>query len=160
MSAKPLTPRKPVVTEAEATTPPPPDLWGDLPRQQLAVCTESLCALLHGFENIRRIQAHAAHRALQRHESASARLAGGCDAHLLASLQVELVQHDLQEMGRYWQEVGHAAMEMNQRLFMSLFQWGGPVAVEGVRQATDAASVLSGFGEPFAWHPSAAAMRH
>ncbi|MFD0667917.1 phasin family protein [Ramlibacter sp. MAHUQ-53] len=160
MTTKPSSPRKPVAAPAEAAAAPFLDLWGDLPRQQLAVCTESLCAVLQGFENIRRVQAQAAHRALQRHESASTRLSTGCDAHQLASLQVDLVQHDLQEMGRYWQELGHAAMEMNQRLFMSLFQWGGPVAVEGVRQATDAASILSGFGEPFSWHPPRTAMRH
>lgn len=160
MTTKPSTTRKHATAPAEAATAPFLDLWGDLPRQQLAVCTESMCAVLHGFENMRRVQADAAHRALQRHESASTRLSGGCNADQLASIQLELVQHDLQEMGRYWQELGHAAMEMNQRLFMSLFQWGGPAAVEGVRQATDAASILSGFGEPFSWHPSQAALRH
>lgn len=133
--------------------PPVLSLLEDLPRQQAAVFNESLCAMLRSVEHMRRIQAQAAHQALQRHQAAFDRLARGSAPDELARVQLDLWSQDSRACVHYWQALGHAMMEMNQGLFTRLCQWGGPAAVEGARQVTDAASVMSGLGEPFAWHP-------
>jgi hypothetical protein len=125
------------------------DVAQDFPRQQMAVCAEATCAVLQGFEHLRGIQAQAAHQALQRHQAAVDQLLRPCDPAAVMAIQTHLVSENLQESLRYWMELGHAAMEMNQQVMARLGQWGGPGAVEGIRSATDVAAALSGLGELF-----------
>jgi hypothetical protein len=115
----------------------------------MAVCTEATCAVLQGFEHLRGIQAQAAHQALQRHQAAVDQLLQPCDPAGVVALQTRLAHENMQEAVRYWMELGHAAMEMNQQVMARLGQWGGPGAVEGIRNATDVAAALSGLGELF-----------
>jgi len=88
------------------------DFFTDFSRQQMAVATEASCALLRGFEAMRRIQQEAAHAARARHEAAAGKLHGACTASDLLAMQASLLQADWQSANRYWQDLAGAALEM------------------------------------------------
>lgn len=99
---------------------PLPALAGDLPRHQLALGTRSACALFRGFEAIRSVQQRAAHHALARHQAAAERLRQPCNPADLLMVQTELLRFDMDEAARYWQQLGQAALEMQQMLLESM----------------------------------------
>lgn len=90
----------------------PLDFFTDLGRQQMAVAAEASCALLRGFEAMRRIQQQAAQAARARHEAAAGKLHGACTASDLMAMQASLLQTDWQSANRYWQDLVGAALEM------------------------------------------------
>jgi hypothetical protein len=90
----------------------PVDFFTDLGRQQMAVAAEASCALLRGFEAMRRIQQQAAQAARARHEAAAGKLRGACTGSDLMALQANLLQTDWQSANRYWQDLFGAALEM------------------------------------------------
>lgn len=92
----------------------------DLPRQQLAVVTETACALFKGFEAIRKIQEEAAHAALRRYSAALEQLNGPCDPADLIRVQGDLLRFDTEHAVQYWQQLGAAAMEMEAEMAGSM----------------------------------------
>lgn len=98
--------------EAAPAPSAPLDFFTDLGRQQMAVTTDASCALLRGFEAMRRIQQEAAHAAHARHEAVAGKLHGACTASDLMAMQATLLQADWQSANRYWQDLAGAALEM------------------------------------------------
>lgn len=98
--------------EAAPAPSAPLDFFTDLGRQQMAVATDASCALLRGFEAMRRIQQEAAHAAHARHEAVAGKLHGACTASDLMAMQATLLQADWQSANRYWQDLAGAALEM------------------------------------------------
>jgi hypothetical protein len=98
----------------EATPAPsaPLDILADLGRQQMSVAADASCALLRGFENMRRIQQQAAHEASARHEAVAGKLHGACAPTDLLAMQATLLQQDWQGASRYWQDLAASALEM------------------------------------------------
>lgn len=90
----------------------PLDFFTDFGRQQMAVATDASCALLRGFEAMRRIQQEAAHATRARHEAVAGKLHGACSASDLLAMQATLLQADWQSANRYWQDLAGAALEM------------------------------------------------
>lgn len=95
-------------------------LAGDLPRQQLAIGTRSACAFFRGFESMRKIQQRTAHHALAQYQAAAERLRQPCNPVDVLMLQAELLRFDLDEAARYWQQLGQAALEMQQMVLDSM----------------------------------------
>ncbi len=89
---------------------------GDQGRQQMAVATESACAMFRGFEAMRKVQERAAHQALQSHSAAAAKLKGPCAPADLMSIQSNLLRANMQGATQYWQELAATAMEMQAQL--------------------------------------------
>ena len=95
-------------------------LASDLPRQQLAIGTRSACALFRGFESMRKIQQRTAHHALAQYQAAAERLRQPCNPVDVLMLQAELLRFDMDEAARYWQQLGQAALEMQQMVLDSM----------------------------------------
>ena len=95
-------------------------LASDLPRQQLAIGTRSACALFRGFESMRKIQQRTAHHALSQYQAAAERLRQPCNPVDVLMLQAELLRFDMDEAARYWQQLGQAALEMQQMVLDSM----------------------------------------
>ncbi len=89
--------------EAVAVNLAPMNLMVDLGRQQLALATESACALFRGSEAMRKIQHQAAHQACAHHEAAAQRLRETCEPADLLAVPSDLLRLNLQEAAEYWQ---------------------------------------------------------
>lgn len=85
-------------------------------RHQMALLAGGTCAVLRGFEALRRIQLNTAHHALQQHEAALAKLRGPCTSTELLALQGNLLRFDTQGAALYWQQMGAVALEMQRQL--------------------------------------------
>jgi Phasin protein len=96
------------VAGAEAA---PLNLLTDLSRQQLALATESACALFRGSEAMRQIQQQAAHQALERHQDAMQKLSGPCEPADLLAVQSDLMKFDVDGATQYWQQLASAALK-------------------------------------------------
>jgi len=98
----------------EATTADfaPWNLLADLGRQQLALATDSACAMFRGSEAMRKAQQQAAHHASARHEAAAKKLHGPCEPADLLAIQSDLLSFDLQEATQYWQQMAAAALKV------------------------------------------------
>lgn len=83
----------------------PLGLFADLPRQQMALITQSASALLRVSESVRKVQQQAAHRASAQHQELAERLRGPCDFNELMAIQGELLRFNLQEAAQYWQQI-------------------------------------------------------
>jgi len=89
----------------------PLGLLADLPRQQLALMTQSASALMRASESVRKVQQQAAHRASAQHQEVAERLRGPCDFNELMAIQTELLRFNLQEATQYWQQIATAALK-------------------------------------------------
>lgn len=107
-----MTSRKTRAGPVQAGPPETVNYLSELGRQQLAVATEASCAMLRGFEAMRRIQQRAAHQAVTRHEAAAHKLHGPLGSVDLMDIQSTLWQGDLQAATQYWQQLAATAMEM------------------------------------------------
>lgn len=68
--------------------------------------------MFRGFEAMRKIQEEAAHLASVRHAEAADKLRSNCKPADLMGVQSELLRFDFDAAGRYWQQLGAAALEM------------------------------------------------
>lgn len=109
MSAK--TSRPAPTPEAPGNAPAPWNFLTDLGRQQLAVATETACAMFRGNEAMRKIQQQAAHHASVRHQTAAQKLRGACEPADLLAIESELLRFDLQDAAHYWQQLTAAALQ-------------------------------------------------
>jgi hypothetical protein len=116
---------------------------GDLPRQQLVASTNAACAVLRGFESIRRIQQATAHEALAQHRAVAQKLREPCQPMELLAMQAELVRHDLQGAAMYWQQLGAAVIEMQRELLGGIAS--ATVAEAGLQAAQAVAPGLNPF---------------
>ena len=91
----------------------------DLPRQQLAVCTEACCAMFRGFEAVRRVQQKTAHQALAHHQAIAEKLKESCHPMDVAAMQADMVLFDMQGATLYWQQLASAIFEMQRELLGS-----------------------------------------
>lgn len=89
----------------------PLGLLADLPRQQMALITQSASALLRASESVRKVQQQAAHRASAQHQEVAERLRAPCDFNELMAIQAELLRFNLQEAAQYWQQIATAAFK-------------------------------------------------
>jgi hypothetical protein len=110
MTAK--TSRTAATEDAANATLAPLNFLADLPRQQLALMTQSATALLRASESMRKVQQQAAHRASAQHEQAAERLRAPCDFNELMTIQSELLRFNLQEAVQYWQQIASAALKI------------------------------------------------
>jgi hypothetical protein len=97
---------------ASANAATPWNFFADFSRQQMSVAADASCAMLRGFEAIRKIQQQAAHTAAQRHEALAQRLHAGCAPADLMAIQSELLAGDFKSATQYWQDLAATAMEM------------------------------------------------
>lgn len=88
----------------------------DFGRQQMVAGLHGACALLRGFEAMRRIQQDAARQALERHEAVLESLADGDAEADPMTLQARLLTEDLQEAYAYWQQLFAAGWAMQREL--------------------------------------------
>jgi hypothetical protein len=103
----------PPVQATAAAWPTPTDLL----RQQMAWAMEGACVLLRGVQAIRKLQAHAAHQALEWHDGAAKKLHGGCQLPDLVAVQTDLLRFTLESSTQYWQEISAEVLEMRTDLF-------------------------------------------
>jgi Phasin protein len=89
----------------------PMNMLTDLGRQQLALATESACALFRGSEAMRQIQQHAAHQALERHQDAMQKLRSPCEPADLLAVHSDLMKFDVDGATQYWQQLASAALK-------------------------------------------------
>ncbi len=89
----------------------PLNLLVELGRQQLALATESACALFRGSEAMRKIQQQAAHQASAQYDAAAQKLRGTCQPADLLAIQSDLLRFDQQEATQYWQQLTAAALQ-------------------------------------------------
>lgn len=111
--------RKPSATAGHALAGADLAAWNDLPRQQLAACTQACCAIFRGFESVRRVQQKTAHQALAHHQSIAEKLKEPCHPMDLVAMQAEMARFDLQGATMYWQQVAAAILEMGRDLLGS-----------------------------------------
>ena len=97
---------------APAREPAVSDFLTDLSRQQLSVATDASCAMLRGFEAMRKIQQQAAHNASARHKAAAHRLHGTCQPADLMAIQAGLLRDDFESATQYWQQLAATVLEM------------------------------------------------
>lgn len=88
----------------------------DLQRAQVRAATQAMCAVFRGFEAMRKVQEHAAHRALTQHASVVERLSSPMQASELMGIQSQLLKFDLEGAAQYWQNLWSAAMQMQSEL--------------------------------------------
>ena len=110
MSAK--TSRAAPAREAGRKEPAPWNFLTDLSRQQLSVAADASCAMIRGFESMRRIQQQAAHEASARHKAVAQRLHGSCQPTDLMAIQTGLLREDLESASQYWQQLAATVLEM------------------------------------------------
>lgn len=91
------------ISEAVAVASSPLQMLTDLGRQQLALATESACALFRGSEAMRTIQQQTAHQACAHHEAAVEKLRGAREPADLLAIQSDLLRFNLQGAAEYWQ---------------------------------------------------------
>jgi hypothetical protein len=89
----------------------PLGLFADLPRQQMALITQSASALLRASESVRKVQQQTAHRASAQHQEIAERLRAPCDFNELVSIQGELLRFNIQEATQYWQQIVTATLK-------------------------------------------------
>jgi hypothetical protein len=89
----------------------PLGMLADLPRQQMALMTQSASALLRASESVRKVQQQAAHRASAQHQEIAERLRAPCDFNELLTIQSELLRFNIQEATQYWQQIVTAALK-------------------------------------------------
>jgi hypothetical protein len=84
----------------------------DLPRQQLALMTQSASALFRASESMRKVQQQAAHRASLQHQEAADKLRAGCDFNEMMAIQTELLRFNMEEAAQYWRQIAGAALRI------------------------------------------------
>ncbi len=107
----------------------------DAQRVQMRLATEALCAVFRGFENMRKVQEHAAHRALTHHASAVERLKGPCELADLLSIQSDLLKFDFESATQYWLGLWMGSIRMQNELSNCGLHL---MEEDSLRQATDA----------------------
>lgn len=113
----------------------------DLPRQQMALMTQSASAWLRASETVRKVQQQAAHRASAQHLEAAERLRGPCDFNELMAIQTELLRFNPQEVAQYWQQIANAALKVQADLVGSASQTlhaGGEPTLDSLQRAFEA----------------------
>ncbi|MDB5883055.1 MAG: hypothetical protein JWP43_2933 [Ramlibacter sp.] len=127
-------------TSAAATA--PLGLLADLPRQQLALITQSASALLRASEGVRKVQQETAHRAVAQHQQLAEKLRAPCDLNELMAMQGELLRFNLQEAARYWQQIFTAGFRAQAELVSTAGQTldaaGGEPTLDSLQKAFEA----------------------
>ena len=120
----------------------PLGLLADLPRQQMALITQSASALLRASESVRKVQQQAAHRASAQHQEVAERLREPCDFNELMAIQTELLRFNLQEAAQYWQQIATAAFKAQADLVgtagQALEAGGGEPTLDSLQKAFEA----------------------
>jgi DNA-binding transcriptional regulator/RsmH inhibitor MraZ len=127
----------------------------DLPRQQMALITQSASALLRASESVRKVQQQAAHRASAQHQDIAERLRAPCDFGELMAIQSELLRFNMQEAAQYWQQIATAAFRAQADLVGSAGEAigaaGGEPTLDSLQKAF-AASLTGSAGATNAAH--------
>jgi hypothetical protein len=108
MSSKSVSARHPVAAPAGVSG---FDFLADFGREQLALVMDASSAMFRGFEAMRTIQQQAARQTSARHEAAAHKLRKPCEPAELMAIPFALLQDDLQNATRYWQDLAGTALE-------------------------------------------------
>jgi len=134
---------KPGQVKAAAQHAPSGDYWAQLSVKQAAWALDNSCALVRGFEAMRKVQLNAAHQALAQLQAARERLQRFDSTTEAMSLQTELAQQDGAAALRYWRDLFDIGMktqqEMAKTMATAFSQQGSDVlgaAVEATRAPT------------------------
>jgi hypothetical protein len=92
----------------------PPGVWGELPRRQLALMSQSAAAVYRGSQAVRQVQQEAAQRALAHQQEITQRLLEPLNPADLLQLQTDLLRFQFQEGVQYWQQLAATAMKTQQ----------------------------------------------
>lgn len=91
--------------------------WGtQFAQQQFAVGTEGAATLVRGLEAMRKIQALATQKAVQRHTAATSKLGESPRPGDALAVQSELLRADLEDAARCWQQLVGEALEVGNEL--------------------------------------------
>jgi hypothetical protein len=138
-------------TTAATVSTAPLNLLADLPRQQMALMTQSASAWLRASENVRKVQQQAAHRASAQHQEVAERLREPCDFNELMAIQAELLRFNMQEAAQYWQQITTAALKAQADLVGSAGQAldpGGEPTLDSLQRVFEASLNGSASGSP------------
>ncbi|MCG2594391.1 phasin family protein [Ramlibacter sp. XY19] len=103
-------------TPAGTATPTPVNRLAELGQQQMAVFTDSSAALLRGFEAMRKIQDQTSQQILRRHAATPQAGKGATPGFDVMAAQAALLQQDLADTVRCWQDLVGEAIEIHTEL--------------------------------------------
>lgn len=109
MNERARTPTAP--TPASQNLAGPWNFLTDLQRRQMAITTESACAIFRSIEATRSVQQQIAQKSLSQHELAAQHLQKPCEPGELLSIQSNLLQFVVQGALQYWQQLGTIALK-------------------------------------------------
>lgn len=158
MSSKSVAARRSVAAPAR-TGVPGFDFLADFGREQLALVMDASCAMFRGFEAMRTIQQQAAHQASARHEAAAHKLREPCAPGDLMAIPFALLQDDLQNATRYWQELGAAALETQTEMMGCTSHVLNTDAALEAASAVEALDAIPGVSQLFPRRPNALGRR-
>ena len=159
MSARTRTPRASPAREIAPRETAPLNFLADLSRQQLSVATEASCAMLRGFEAMRKIQQQAAHDASARHQAVSQKLHGAFQPADLMTIQAGLLRDDLESAAQYWQQLAGTALEMQTEMMGCASHLLDSETALETAAALEPFDMVPGLDSWFAVKPGAAAQR-
>lgn len=113
---------KAINSSIKPTAQTPWDILTNAGQQQAAAGTECAAEMFRGFEQMRKVQEHAAHAAAARHTLIADKLRSPCGPSDVFAFQVELLQFDVQSATQYWQQLGAAAAEMQTKMMSCVGQ--------------------------------------
>jgi hypothetical protein len=130
------------------------DFLADFGREQLALVMDASCAMFRGFEAMRTIQQQAAHQASARHEAAAHKLRAPCAPADLMAIPFGLLQDDLQNATRYWQELAATALETQTEMMgCTSHLFNADTALEAA-SAVEALDAIPGVSQLFPRRPN------
>lgn len=157
MSTK--SPRAAPAREASRKEPASWNFLADLGQQQLSVTTEASCAMLRGFEAIRKIQEQAAHDMSARHQAIAQKLHGACQPADLMAMQADLMRDNLESATQYWQQLAASALETQTEMMGCASHLLDSETALETASALEAFDMFPGMKSLFALKPSAEAQR-
>lgn len=92
------------------------DRSADFSRQQVNVVAESGSTLLRGMDAMRKIQEQAVQQVMRRHAEAASKLGATPQPGDVLALQAQLLQQDMADTIRCWQELVGEAIEIQTEL--------------------------------------------
>lgn len=153
MSSKPRAGRRAVASPARGGV-SGFDFLADFGREQLALVMDASCAMFRGFEAMRTIQQQAAHQASARHEAAAHKLRAPCAPADLMAIPFGLLQDDLQNATRYWQELAATALETQTEMMgCTSHLFNADTALEAA-SAVEAFDAIPGISQLFPRRPN------
>jgi hypothetical protein len=149
------TPKTSLRTEA-ASSDGSLNFLADLARQQMSVASDASCAMLRGFDAMRKIHEQAAHDTSARHQVVAQKLHGTVQPFDLMTLQTGLLRNDLESATQYWQQLAATALEMQTEMIGCASHLVDAETALETAAALEPFDMLPGVSSLFALQPGAA----